>query len=95
MLVAVTPAPTLSYNTWNCTYNAASCSCCCHIMTCNSKSYQLIVYGSSDVVGVENDSEDDGGSRVGGDNCCLESTDSVSDSLPDSYSKLDIFLYRG
>ena len=64
-------------------------------MTCNSKSYQLIVYGSSDVVGVENDSEDDGGSRVGGDNCCLESTDSVSDSLPDSYSKLDIFLYRG
>ena len=54
-----------------------------------------MVYGSGGVIGVENDSKDDGGSRVGGDNCCLESTDSMSDLLPDSYSKLDIFFYRG
>jgi len=50
----------------------------------------LIVYGGDD-----NDGERDESGRIGGGDCCSESIDSVSDFLPNSYSELDIFLYKG
>ena len=37
----------------------------------------------------------DGDGGVGGGDYCSESTDSILDSLPDSYSELDIFLCKG
>jgi len=45
------------------------------------------VYGGS--------SDSDGSSEIGGGDCCLESVDSLLDSLSDSYSKLDVFLCKG
>jgi len=52
------------------------------------------VYGGSGVIGIESGSNDNESSGVDGGDCCLESIDSVSDSLPDLYSELNIFLYK-
>ena len=53
-------------------------------------SCQLIVYSGSGVV------DDDGGgdSDAGGSNWLLESIDPILDSLSDSYSDSNIFLYK-
>ena len=60
----------------------------------NSKSCQLMVYSSGSVVGIKSSSEGNRGSEVDSGDCCLESTNSVLDLLPNSYSKLDVFLYK-
>ena len=52
------------------------------------------MYNHSSVVNVEGSDEGNEDGGVGGDNCCSESTDLILDSLPDSYFKLDVFLYR-
>ena len=92
LIAAIATAPSLalfcaSTNIWSYAYNAASCSCCCCIIACNSKLCQLIVYGDSG-------SEGNGGSGIGGGDYCSESTDSMLNSLPDSYSELNIFLCK-
>jgi len=57
------------------------------MIVCKSELCQLMVYSSSS-------GNSDGGSRVGGGNCCSESTDPISDSLYDLYSELDFFLCK-
>jgi len=53
-----------------------------------------MIYSGSGVNNVDGDGKDDGGSGIGGSNCCLESTDLVLNSLPSSYSKLNVFLCK-
>jgi len=54
-----------------------------------------MVYSSSGDKDVKGSSDCNRDSRVGGDNCCLESTDLMSDLLSNLYSELNIFLYKG
>ena len=63
-------------------------------MAYKSKLYQLIVYSSSSVVSVESGSNSVRDSDVDSGNCCSESTDPISDSLPNLYSKLNVFLSK-
>jgi len=39
-------------------------------------------------------SDGDGDGEIGSGDCCLESTNSMSDSLPNLFSKLYILLYK-
>ena len=52
-----------------------------------------MVYDSGSV-GSDDDGESDRSGRMDGSDCCSESADPVLDSLPNSYSKLDVFLYK-
>jgi len=53
-----------------------------------------MMYSGGVVVSVESGGDSDGSSEVGGGDCCSESTDSVSNSLSNSYSELDVFLCK-
>jgi len=50
-----------------------------------------MVYGGGGIGSSNNNDESDRDSRVGSGDCYSESADSVLDSLPNSYSKLNIF----
>ena len=68
----------------------ASCFCCCQTTCFKLMSCQIMVYGGSNVVG-DNGS---GNSDAGDDDWLSESTNSILDSLPDSYSDSNVFLCK-
>ena len=61
----------------------------------SSELCQLMAYGSGSVVGIKGSGNGDGGSGVGNNDYYLKSTNLVSDSLSDLYSKLNIFFCKG
>jgi len=54
-----------------------------------------MVYSGGGVVGIKDSGNGDGGSGVDNNDYYLESTDLVSDSLSDLYSKLNILFCKG